>query len=377
MIPSYFIHVERIPLFSNGKVNVSLLPKPSAAIFAVPTQKIILPRNKTEALVMRVWSETLGINELSVTDNFFTMGGDSISAINMVCRMPTMVNVSKVYEYPVLADFARYYNEKNSSEILVRLSGEENATRSYILCPYGGGGAYTYLSLAKALSIQDPTCCVYAVNLPGHDYESEGDSFLSINDVAALILKETTKRVSGKIVIYSHCVGAALGVELVRLLELVKDDAEAFFVGGILPSANVGIYGWFFDPWRFVGDKRLMKFLNSLGLSDGNAVPTPQTSQIDLKEMQKLMKAFRYDVRSYYRYFAKRAFYKQKKLHVPLFSIIGELDQMTKRSGGTRSWRLICDVPVQTVTIKGAHHYFIKTHATELAEIIMQALQTK
>ncbi|MCL2690697.1 MAG: amino acid adenylation domain-containing protein [Candidatus Bathyarchaeota archaeon] len=377
MIPFCFIRVDQIPLFSNGKVNVSLLPKPPATICAAHLQKIILPRNKTEALVMRVWSETLGINELSVTDNFFTMGGDSISAINMVCRMPTTVNVSKVYEYPVLADFARYYNEKDSSGILVRLSGEENATRSYILCPYGGGGAYTYLSLAKALSLQDPSCCVYAVNLPGHDYESKDGSFLPINDVAALILKETTKRVSGKIVIYSHCVGAALGVELVHLLELAKANIEAFFVGGVIPPANVGIYGWFFDPWMFVRDKRLLKFLISLGLSEGNVVQTPQTSQTGLKEMQKLLKAFRYDVRSYYRYFAKRASNKQKKLGVPIFSILGELDQMTKRSGGTRNWQLICDAPMQTIKIKGARHYFIKTHATELAEIMTRTLQNK
>jgi surfactin synthase thioesterase subunit len=377
MLPSHFIRVEQIPLLSNGKANVALLPKPLATMSATPTRKIISPRNKTEALVMRIWSETLDINELSVTDNFFKIGGDSISAINMVCRMPTPVNVSKVYEHPVLADFAHHYNEKDNGRILTLLSGKENAERSYILCPYGGGGAYTYLNLAKALYAQEPTCCVYAVNLPGHDYGAEDDSFLPLNDVAALILKETAERVSGKIVIYSHCVGAALGVELARLLELAKTDVEAFFVGGILPPANAGMYGWFFDPWMFVGDKRLMKFLNSLGLSEGNVTQTPQTSQTDRKETQMLMKAFRYDVRSYYRYFAKRASDKQKKLSVPIFSILGELDQMTKRSRGTHSWRLICDAPIQTVKIKGAKHYFIKTHTTELAEIMTQALQTK
>jgi surfactin synthase thioesterase subunit len=323
---------------------------------------------------MRIWSETLGIKKLSVTDNFFKIGGDSISAISMICRMPSHVTVSKVYEYPVLADFARHYNEKDGERILTLLSGEENAKRAYILCPYGGGGAYTYLNLAKALSARDPTCCVYAVNLPGHDYGTEDDAFQPIHDAVALILKETEKRFFGKIVIYAHCVGVALGVELARLLELAKVDVEAFFIGGIIPPAHIGIYGWFFDPWMFVGDKRLMKFLISLGLSDGNMA---QTSQTDLKEAQMLIRAFRYDVRSYYRYFAKRAFVKQKKLSVPVFSILGELDQMTKRSEGPRNWRLICDTPIQTIKIKGANHYFIKTHASELAEIITRALQTK
>ena len=317
---------------------------------------------------MRVWSETLGIDDLSVTDNFFKIGGDSISAIDMVCRMPNPVNVSKLYEHPTLEDFARNLNEKSEQQLLTLLAGEENADRSYILCPYGGGGAYTYLGLATALFARDSKCCVYSVNLPGHDYGAEDTDFLPIHDVASLILKETVERVAGRIVIYTHCVGAALGVEIARLFALAKIDIEALIIGGILPSANIGAYGWFFDPWMFVGDARLMKFLNSLGLSaDGS----------NQKETQMLMKAFRFDVRSYFRYFAKRAREKHTRLSVPVFSILGELDALTKGSEGKRSWSILSDAPVQTAKITAANHYFIKTHAAELAEVMLQSLQVK
>ena len=365
MIPSNFVHVERIPLLANGKANVSLLPKPHETRSAIPTRKIISPRNKTEALVMRVWSETLGTSEISVTDNFFSIGGDSISAIDMVCRMPEPVNVSKLYEYPVLEDFARNYNEKGSGGILTLLAGEEHGGRSYILCPYGGGGAYIYLDLAKSLVELEPECCVYSVNLPGHDYGAKDNTFLSISDAAALVLKETAERVFGRIVIFSHCVGTALGVELARLFELSGTEVEACFIGGIFPPAKAAVYGWFFDPWMFVRDKWLMKFLNTLGLSAENP---------DQKEPQIPMKAFRYDARTYYRYFAKRAANKQSKLSVPVFSIIGELDRLTKRTGGRHGWPNICDTPVHSTKIKNANHYFVKTHAKELADIIVQSL---
>ena len=367
MIPSHFIHVEKIPLLGNGKANVSLLPKPSAAQFTAE-RKVVPPRNKTEALVMRIWSETLGIDDLSVTDNFFKIGGDSISAIDMVCRMPNPVTVSKLYEHPVLEDFARSLNEKYRRQVLTLLAGDENADRSYILCPYGGGGAYTYQELALALSELDPRCCVYSVNLPGHDFGAEDNDFMSINDVAALILKEAAKRVTGRIVIYTHCVGAALGVELARLMELSEADVEALIIGGILPSANVAAYGWFFDPWMFVGDRKLLKFLSSLGLGADSS---------NQKEMEMLLRAFRYDVRSYFRYFSKWSRSKQKKLNVPVYSIIGELDRLTKNSQKKGDWSHISNTPVRTCQIKLANHYFVKAQASELADTIRQSLQLK
>ena len=368
MIPSYFIWVEKIPLLGNGKANVSLMPKPQTAISAAPTRQIVLPRNKNEELVARLWSETLGIEELSIHDNFFKIGGDSINAIDMVCRMPTPVNVSTLYKHPVLEDFARNFNEKGDGGLLTLLAGEEEAERSYILFPYGGGGAYTYLEMAESILTKDPSCCVYSVNLPGHDYGSEeAADFLPINDEAALILKETAEKIIGKIVVYTHCVGAALGIEVVRLLNLSGAAVEALFIGGLMLPSKIGFYGWFFDPWMFIGDKQLMKFLNSLGLAADNNTTNPE-------ETQMLMKAFRFDVRSYYRYFAKRAKGKQKNISVPVFTVLGELDRLTIRSENGRGWSAICDEPIKTAKLSGANHYFIKTHAAELAEFISQSL---
>ncbi|MCL2817210.1 MAG: amino acid adenylation domain-containing protein, partial [Clostridiales bacterium] len=164
MIPAYYIRVDSIPLSGNGKANTSLLPLPSSTLSALPVREIVAPRNQMEAFVMRIWSEVLEIDELSVTDNFFKLGGDSINAIDMVCRMPKPINVSKLYEHPVLEDFARRYDEKGDGRILTLLTGKEGAAHSYILCPYGGGGAYSFLELANALFFRDPACCVYSVN---------------------------------------------------------------------------------------------------------------------------------------------------------------------------------------------------------------------
>jgi len=366
MVPAFYIRIDRIPLFSNGKANTSLLPSPTLQLSAVASREIVAPRNPVEAFVLRAWSEVLGISELSVTDNFFKMGGDSISAIKMICQMPRPVNVSKLYEHPVLEDFAHHYDEEGDGRILTLLSGEETAERSYILCPYGGGGAYSYFDFANAIIARDPSCCVYSVNLPGHDFGVEAGKFIPIKDSAALILKEAAVRISGSVVVYAHCVGTALGVEITRLFELAGITVEALFIGGILPSAGVSFYGSFFDPWKFVSDKKLMRFLNSVGLS---------AEGLTSKDNKMMLKAFRYDVRSYYQYFAQFMAKKDKKLSVPVYTILGQIDSMTKGSG-KKNWEILSDKFAGVSSIAQAKHYFTKTHAEELAEILIHSLSS-
>ncbi|MCL2677514.1 MAG: amino acid adenylation domain-containing protein [Clostridiales bacterium] len=362
MVPAYFIKVERIPLFSNGKANAALLPAPTSALSALPAREIVAPRNQVEAFVMRAWSEVLEMEDLSVTDDFFKLGGDSINAIDMVCRMPKPINVSKLYEHPVLEDFARCYDEKGDGRLLTLLAGEEGAEKAYILCPYGGGGPYSYLDLANLLFSLDPACCVYSVNLPGHDFGAQGgENFLSVRDAATLILRESAQRIRGKITVYTHCVGAALGVELVRLFELAGAGVKALFIGAILPAAHVAVYGWFFDPWMFFNDARLMKFLNTLGLA---------AESIGGREREMMMKAFRHDVRAYYRYFAWFMGQKGKKLSTPVYTVLGEDDRLTRRQKG--SWAAISEKPMTVYTLAAARHYFTKTHAGELAEFLTQ-----
>ena len=361
MIPAYFLQIDRIPLSHNGKVNASLLPVPTpSSDSATISRNIVTPRSMDEETVMKAWKAVLETDHLSVTDNFFQIGGDSISAIDMVCRLPAKVNVSKLYEHPVLEDFARHFREKATSGLLTRLAGPENAALSYILCPYGGGGAYTYHETATALFAQNPTCNVYSIALPGHDFGAESGGFMSINDVAALVLAEATVKIDGEIVIYAHCVGSALGIELARLMEITDRTARMLFIGGMLPSRGIRFYGSFFDPWKFFNNKQLTKILARLGLP---------AEGININEMTSLLEAFRYDVRSYYKYLS--SFMRmQQRLNTPIHTILGEADPMTNRGKQKNYWSTVSHTTTSMTKIGGAKHYFVKTHADELAKIM-------
>jgi acyl-coenzyme A synthetase/AMP-(fatty) acid ligase len=62
MIPSYFIRLNEIPVTSNGKVNRNALPKPKRDITANTIYEE--PQNDTEIMLVKVWSEVLGLEKI-------------------------------------------------------------------------------------------------------------------------------------------------------------------------------------------------------------------------------------------------------------------------------------------------------------------------
>lgn len=85
MVPSTITPVERIPLTINGKPDVARLPDPragSAASAAGPTGE---PDGVTD-VVLRIWSELLN-TRVTLEDNFFTLGGNSLLVVRALDRM--------------------------------------------------------------------------------------------------------------------------------------------------------------------------------------------------------------------------------------------------------------------------------------------------
>ena len=83
MIPATFITIDTWPLTPNGKINHNALP----AVPAVPeTSGFAAPATAVERALAQVWEEVLGVDRVGLRENFFALGGDSITAIHTVAR---------------------------------------------------------------------------------------------------------------------------------------------------------------------------------------------------------------------------------------------------------------------------------------------------
>ncbi len=86
-VPSAFVQVEHLPQKSNGKLDADALPDP--VVLASRTGAGEQPATATESRLCRVLAEVLDVAAISVTDNFFDLGGDSIRAIHVAARART------------------------------------------------------------------------------------------------------------------------------------------------------------------------------------------------------------------------------------------------------------------------------------------------
>lgn len=108
MIPAYFLHMNRIPMTSNGKVNRKALPEPGGSINT--GTEFVPPRNETEEKLAKVWMEVLAMDSVGVKDSFFSLGGDSIKAIGLINKtnqfMGTGIQIKDLYQNQTIEQLA-------------------------------------------------------------------------------------------------------------------------------------------------------------------------------------------------------------------------------------------------------------------------------
>ncbi|WDU65426.1 non-ribosomal peptide synthase/polyketide synthase [Pseudomonas poae] len=82
MVPSHMVHLAKLPVTANGKLDRKALPLPDAA----PQQAYSAPENALQKALAVIWSDVLGVEQVGLDDNFFELGGDSIISIQVVSR---------------------------------------------------------------------------------------------------------------------------------------------------------------------------------------------------------------------------------------------------------------------------------------------------
>ena len=86
MIPSDFVFLESLPVTSNGKVDRRALPAPGNARPELDMTYVI-PQSDIEEQLARIWEEVLDVRPIGIHDNFFDLGGHSLSATRLVSQI--------------------------------------------------------------------------------------------------------------------------------------------------------------------------------------------------------------------------------------------------------------------------------------------------
>ncbi len=118
MVPAAFVWLEAFPLTPNGKLDRRALPAPSQQMrVEAPIEPVDLPATPTEVLIAGVWRDILKVEPIRVQDNFFDLGGHSLSSIQVIDALAekTGVKLSPAYvRLQTLGQLAAMYDEKQA-----------------------------------------------------------------------------------------------------------------------------------------------------------------------------------------------------------------------------------------------------------------------
>ena len=114
MLPSQLVFLETMPLTPNGKVDREAL----SAIVYSPAEimpDFVEPRNQLEISLAAIWCEILGLTRISCRENFFSLGGHSLSAMRVTAKVASLLGrdipVRWMFEYPTILDLSERMNE--------------------------------------------------------------------------------------------------------------------------------------------------------------------------------------------------------------------------------------------------------------------------
>lgn len=133
MVPSIFVTLMNFPLTFSGKIDVKALPPPQE--FEQLLQKdFVAPKTETEKKLTTIWKKLLNKEKISMTDNFFDLGGSSLTAaelsVNIMQQFKTTIPAKLLFDLsyiPILAEFIDTNGKKYNNQSVIQEEIERDA----------------------------------------------------------------------------------------------------------------------------------------------------------------------------------------------------------------------------------------------------------
>jgi amino acid adenylation domain-containing protein len=252
MVPSAFVQVEQFPLTPNLKVDRRALLQPEYRPYRSDQHPYgnevdrheqddpnprrvgyLAPRNHVELVMTEIWGELLGVEKIGVLENFFEVGGHSLTAARLIARLRSALGVNlplrSIFIDPTIAGLASHiaYNAVNH---VYRYTSEIPVWNC--LVPAQPSGSRTPLFFVAGYHNPDDTLLVLSQLIPklGVDQPvfgfrprwiegSNNEDYESVGEMAREFLVELRAvQPKGPYLLGGHCVGGIAALEVAQLL---------------------------------------------------------------------------------------------------------------------------------------------------------------
>ena len=120
MIPQHVIFLETFPYTPNGKIDIKKLPVPEEK--AAQLSAHVAPRNELEQKLVQIWEEFLNLEKISIDDNFFEIGGNSMKAFQLLSVINAALDIDlkiiSFFQFPTIRTLAEDIKPRKSANVV-------------------------------------------------------------------------------------------------------------------------------------------------------------------------------------------------------------------------------------------------------------------
>ena len=246
MIPSKLVSLETFPKLPNGKVDINQL---KSLVLAEPTSKPKIKRelNDTELKLIRIWSDVLSLNSINIHDNFFEIGGDSISSIRIISKARDQgipLKANHIFEHQTIGELAQFLQleEGKKEEWNCLTALRKDGSKKPLFCIHAGGGhVFFYNLLNKYLRPNRPIYALNPIGLYGDESLHRDVEEMTTEYLSAI----KTIQPKGPYNILVYCFSTAVGNEMAIQLAKTKEQI------------NIIVMDTMASPWKATTKEQL------------------------------------------------------------------------------------------------------------------------
>jgi amino acid adenylation domain-containing protein len=297
MLPAAFVFLDALPLDASGKIDRRAFPAPELAGSAAGP--VVPPRTPLERFLAGRFREVLGLpadREIGVDDDFFELGGTSITGAVFVYRLQEAlseaVHVVAIFDQPTVASLAEYIRERHAGaarriwgegtaeatgpgpagiptgrSVLVPLQAGSPGRRPLFCVHPVGGEVVAYRELARHLGTRQPVYGLQSPEPPLADVrEMAGRYAAAVRGVQP----EGPYRIAG------WSMGGIVAYEMARRLQMLGERVEILaLIDSVSPAR------WAGEPEPGESGMVVALFASDLARLHGFAIPDVNVSNLD------------------------------------------------------------------------------------------------
>ncbi|MFI6209004.1 amino acid adenylation domain-containing protein [Streptomyces sp. NPDC051041] len=227
MIPNRVLVLDALPLTANGKVDAKALAALEEVRTAGGDAPYVAPATHHERWLAEAWGRALKYENVSVEDDFFAAGGNSLTAVSLVNRINrtfgTRLPLQVVFESPRLADLAARIAEDSDAPASRLVPLSTDGTGAPVFCWPGLGGYPMNLRLLAREA---------ALGRPFHGIQAHGINpgetpYPTVREMAAADVAEIRRvQPEGPYTLWGYSFGARVAFEAAWQLEQAGQTVE-------------------------------------------------------------------------------------------------------------------------------------------------------